>query len=92
MLASSTTFILATAAFVKLFAFAAGASTPLNPVDYRGPPKDVEWKSIKYSVVEGYFKQDQPETDPSDFDYVYLTPDVAVVWRSTLLTIDLHSD
>lgn len=75
MLAYSAVFVLTTAAFVRYFT--AGVDTPWSnaggALGHRGPPKGIEWKSIKYSVVEGYFKQDMEETDQFAFDYVCLT-------------------
>lgn len=68
MLAYSLVFVLTTAAFVRFFTN--GEATLWGQSANRGPPKGIEWKSIKYSVVEGYFKQDQPETDQFTFDYI----------------------
>lgn len=35
---------------------------------------EAKGKLIKYSSVPGYFLQDDPNTDPSTFDYVYDCP------------------
>ena len=43
---------------------------------------------LHYSTVTGYFLQDDPATDPSDFDYVREITSLSVSWPETKLDYD----